>query len=115
MVAEHTFRPPYFHRNIMNEYMGLIFGAYDAKAEGFAPGGGSLHNCMSGHGPDAATYDRASTTSLQPQFLGDTLAFMFESRFVFRPTESALKAPQLQRDYWKCWQDIRKNFRADQR
>ena len=88
MVAEHTFRPPYFHRNIMNEYMGLIFGVYDAKAEGFAPGGGSLHNCMSAHGPDAATYERASSANLEPQFIGDTLAFMFETRFVLRPTDA---------------------------
>jgi homogentisate 1,2-dioxygenase len=115
MVAEHTFRPPYFHRNIMNEYMGLIFGVYDAKAEGFAPGGGSLHNCMSAHGPDSATFERASTSNLQPQFLGDTLAFMFETRFVLRPTAAALKAPQLQRDYWECWRDLKKNFRPDQR
>jgi homogentisate 1,2-dioxygenase len=115
MVAEHTFRPPYFHRNIMNEYMGLIFGVYDAKAEGFAPGGGSLHNCMSGHGPDAATFERASATKLEPQYLGDTLAFMFETRFVLRPSVPAMDAPQLQHDYYRCWQDLKKNFRPDQR
>jgi homogentisate 1,2-dioxygenase len=115
MVAEHTFRPPYFHRNIMNEYMGLIFGVYDAKAEGFAPGGGSLHNCMSGHGPDAATFERASSAKLEPQFLGDTLAFMFETRFVLRPTALAMNAPQLQRNYNECWKDLKKNFRPDQR
>lgn len=112
MVAEHTFRPPYFHRNIMNEYMGLIFGVYDAKAEGFAPGGGSLHNCMSGHGPDAATFDQASKAALEPRRLDDTLAFMFETRFVLRPTAAALDAPQQQRDYWRCWQGLRKNFGA---
>ncbi len=110
MVAEHTFRPPYFHRNIMNEYMGLIFGTYDAKAEGFVPGGASLHNCMSGHGPDAATFDRALSAQLEPQYLGDTLAFMFESRFVLRPTRFALDAPQLQREYWQCWQGLQKHF-----
>jgi homogentisate 1,2-dioxygenase len=110
MVAEHTFRPPYFHRNVMNEYMGLIFGTYDAKAEGFLPGGGSLHNCMSGHGPDAATYAEASSAELQPRYLGDTLAFMFETRFVLRPARAAMAAPQLQRDYWKCWQGLRKHF-----
>ncbi len=114
LVAEHTFRPPYFHRNIMNEYMGLVFGVYDAKAEGFTPGGGSLHNCMSGHGPDATTYERASTADLKPQFLSDTLAFMFETRFVLRPSALAMDAPQLQRDYHRCWQDLRKNFRPDQ-
>ena len=110
MVAEHTFRPPYFHRNIMNEYMGLIFGVYDAKAEGFAPGGGSLHNCMSGHGPDAATFEQASSATLEPRLLADTLAFMFEARSVLRPTRQALDAPERQRDYQSCWQGLRKNF-----
>ena len=110
MVAEDTFRPPYFHRNIMNEYMGLIFGVYDAKAEGFVPGAGSLHNCMSGHGPDEATFEAASNAKLEPRFLGDTLAFMFESRHIIRPTRFALETPLLQRDYWKCWQGLRKHF-----
>jgi homogentisate 1,2-dioxygenase len=113
MVAENTFRPPYFHRNVMNEYMGLIFGAYDAKAEGFVPGGGSLHNCMSAHGPDAATFEAASNAELEPRFLGDTLAFMFETRFVLRPTKFALETPMLQRDYWRCWQGIEKRFRIE--
>ncbi|HEX3107651.1 MAG TPA: homogentisate 1,2-dioxygenase [Thermoanaerobaculia bacterium] len=113
MVAEHTFRPPYFHRNIMNEYMGLIFGTYDAKAEGFVPGGASLHNCMSGHGPDAATFEQATGAELQPRYLGDTLAFMFETRFVLKPSRAALTAPQLQRDYWKCWQGLQKHFSPD--
>jgi homogentisate 1,2-dioxygenase len=110
MVAEHTFRPPYFHRNVMNEYMGLIRGMYDAKAEGFVPGAGSLHNCMSGHGPDAATFDAASAAALEPRFLDDTLAFMFETRFVIRPTRFALETPLLQRDYWQCWKGLRRNF-----
>ena len=110
MVAEHTFRPPYFHRNIMNEYMGLIFGTYDAKAEGFVPGGASLHNCMSGHGPDAATFEQATEAELQPRYLGDTLAFMFETRFVLKPSRAALTSPQLQPDYWKCWQGLKKHF-----
>ncbi|HEY2322875.1 MAG TPA: homogentisate 1,2-dioxygenase [Thermoanaerobaculia bacterium] len=110
MVAEHTFRPPYFHRNIMNEYMGLIFGTYDAKAEGFVPGGASLHNCMSGHGPDAATFEQATEAELQPRYLGDTLAFMFETRFVLKPARAALTSPQLQPDYWKCWQGLKKHF-----
>src|SRR6516165_5653659 len=69
MVAEHTFRPPWFHRNLMNEFMGLVFGAYDAKAEGFVPGGASLHNCMAGHGPDAETFERASNAELKPVYL----------------------------------------------
>ncbi len=111
MVAEHTFRPPWFHRNFMNEFMGLIYGEYDAKAEGFLPGGASLHNCMSGHGPDAATYERASTAQLKPVRLEDTLAFMFETRFVCRPTKYALETAQLQHEYYTCWQDLKKNFK----
>jgi len=113
MVGEHTFRPPYFHRNLMNEYMGLIFGTYDAKAEGFVPGGASLHNCMSGHGPDASTFDQASSAKLEPRYLGDTLAFMFETRLILRPTAAALDAPQRQHDYWRCWQGLKKNFSRD--
>ena len=112
MVAEDTFRPPYFHRNIMNEYMGLIFGTYDAKAEGFVPGGASLHNCMSGHGPDAATFDAASSAKLEPRYIADALAFMFETRFVIRPTRFAMETPALQRDYWRCWNGLRKQFHA---
>jgi homogentisate 1,2-dioxygenase len=111
MVAEHTFRPPYFHRNFMNEYMGLVFGEYDAKAEGFLPGGASLHNCMSGHGPDADSFANASAAKLEPRYLGDTLAFMFESRFVLRPTRGALESPQLQREYQRCWEGLQKNFK----
>jgi homogentisate 1,2-dioxygenase len=110
MVAENTFRPPWFHRNIMSEYMGLIHGAYDAKAEGFVPGGGSLHNSMSGHGPDAATFERASEVALAPHKIENTLAFMFESRYIIRPTAHALAAPQLQKNYLECWQGLKKNF-----
>ena len=113
MVAEDTFRPPYFHRNIMNEFMGLIFGEYDAKAEGFEPGGASLHNCMSGHGPDAATFDAASKAKLEPRRLDDTLAFMFETRHVLHPTLFALETPLLQRDYWRCWQGLQKHFKPE--
>jgi homogentisate 1,2-dioxygenase len=109
-VAEHTFRPPWFHRNVMSEFMGLIHGAYDAKAEGFLPGGASLHNCMSGHGPDAETFAKAARADLKPQKISDTLAFMFESRYVFKPTEAALKSKQLQKDYYQCWQDLNKNY-----
>jgi homogentisate 1,2-dioxygenase len=110
VVAEHTFRPPYFHRNIMNEYMGLITGAYDAKEEGFAPGGASLHNCMSGHGPDADTFEKASNAELKPQRYENTLAFMFESRSVIRPTRFAMETIALQQDYWQCWQGLQKHF-----
>ena len=113
MVAEDTFRPPYFHRNVMNEYMGLILGAYDAKAEGFVPGGASLHNCMSGHGPDAMTFETASAAKCEPRYLGDTLAFMFESRFIIHPTRFAMETPALQRDYWQCWQGLAKQFKPE--
>jgi homogentisate 1,2-dioxygenase len=103
MVAEKTFRPPYFHRNVMSEFMGLIQGAYDAKEGGFVPGGASLHNCMSAHGPDKASYDKAITAKLEPQYVGGTLAFMFESRYVFEPTAFALGTPALDRDYDAVW------------
>jgi homogentisate 1,2-dioxygenase len=107
-VAEHTFRPPWFHRNVMSELMGLVRGVYDAKAEGFLPGGVSIHNCLQGHGPDVATFDKASAAELKPHKLENTLAFMWESRFVFRPTRFALGAPQLQKDYERVWDGFRK-------
>jgi len=110
MVAEHTFRPPWFHRNVMSEFMGLVFGQYDAKPEGFVPGGASLHNCMSGHGPDADAFEAASNAELKPQRYEDTLAFMFETRFVLRPTEFALETETLQADYFECWQGLKKHF-----
>jgi homogentisate 1,2-dioxygenase len=94
----------------MSEFMGLVFGTYDAKAEGFVPGGASLHNCMSGHGPDAATFEQATGAELRPHYLGDTLAFMFETRFVIRPTRFAMETPCLQRDYYQCWQGLKKYF-----
>ena len=103
MVAENTFRPPWFHRNCMSEYMGLIHGAYDAKSEGFLPGGGSLHNAFSAHGPDKATFDKASTAELKPHKIDNTLAFMFESRYVFEPTEFAMSGGLLQTDYDSVW------------
>ena len=103
MVAEHTFRPPWFHRNLMSELMGLIVGAYDAKADGFVPGGVSLHNCMSAHGPDVATTAAAMNAPLAPHKIEDTLAFMFESRWSFRPTRWALETPTLQKNYDACW------------
>jgi homogentisate 1,2-dioxygenase len=103
MVAEDTFRPPWFHRNVMSECMGLIHGAYDAKAEGFAPGAMSVHNLMAGHGPDVASWKGASEAELKPHKIEDTLAFMVESCWPFRPTEHALKAKELQRDYDQAW------------
>ena len=109
---EDTFRPPWFHRNVASEFMGLIHGAYDAKAEGFVPGGASLHNCMSGHGPDAATFEQAPAAPIPASrsAIGDTMAFMFETRTVIRPTRYALESPQLQRDYAQCWQGLTKHF-----
>jgi homogentisate 1,2-dioxygenase len=110
MVAEHTFRPPWFHRNVMNEFMGLIHGAYDAKAGGFSPGGASLHGCMSAHGPDAESTRRAMEADLAPHKLDNTLAFMFETRQLLRPTLFALETPALQRDYDACWQGLGRRF-----
>jgi homogentisate 1,2-dioxygenase len=111
LVAQHTFRPPWFHRNVASEFMGLIAGVYDAKAEGFVPGGASLHNCMSGHGPDAATFEKASNADLsKADVIGGTMAFMFETRKVIRPTRQALASPQLQGNYYECWQGIAKHF-----
>ena len=112
LVAQDTFRPPWFHRNIASEFMGLIDGVYDAKAEGFAPGGASLHNCMTGHGPDAATFDKASSADLAaPDVIDGTMAFMFETRAVIRPTAQALDAAHRQRDYQACWAGLRKQFK----
>ncbi|MDE3735267.1 homogentisate 1,2-dioxygenase [Pseudomonas resinovorans] len=110
MVAEKTFRPPWFHRNLMNEFMGLIQGAYDAKAEGFAPGGASLHNCMSAHGPDNATTTTAIAADLKPHKIDNTMAFMFETSRVLRPSQYALECPQLQSDYDACWAGMAKTF-----
>ena len=111
LVAQHTFRPPWFHRNVASEFMGLVHGAYDAKAEGFVPGGCSLHNCMSGHGPDAATFDRASQADLsRPDVIAGTMAFMFETRAVLCPAAQALDAPHRQRGYLQCWAGLRRHF-----
>ncbi|MFE2230408.1 homogentisate 1,2-dioxygenase [Streptomyces kronopolitis] len=114
LVGEDTFRPPYFHRNVMTEYMGLIEGAYDAKAAGeggFVPGGGSLHNMMSAHGPDRETFDRASAAELQPQKIDDGLAFMFETRWPLTLTEQARDAGHLQQGYDDVWQGLQRHFR----
>jgi len=111
LVAENTFRPPWFHRNVASEFMGLISGVYDAKAEGFAPGGASLHNCMSGHGPDTATYRKAlRADTSRPVYVPATMAFMFETRAVIRPTRWALTARELQKGYARVWRDLPKTF-----
>jgi homogentisate 1,2-dioxygenase len=112
LVGEDTFRPPYFHRNVMSEYMGLIEGAYDAKAEGFVPGGGSLHNMMSAHGPDRETFDRASAADLKPQKIDDGLAFMFETRWPVTATAQAANADHLQMGYDDVWQGLQRHFRS---
>jgi homogentisate 1,2-dioxygenase len=115
LVAEDTFRPPWFHRNVMNECMGLVRGVYDAKAEGFAPGGISLHSCMSAHGPDAETTKKAMEAKLAPHKIEGTQAFMFETSQVIRPTRTALALPQLQPDYDACWEGIPKLFAGPSR
>ncbi|MGF6983076.1 homogentisate 1,2-dioxygenase [Paraburkholderia atlantica] len=116
LAAEDTFRPPWFHRNVASEFMGLVHGVYDAKAEGFVPGGASLHNCMTGHGPDADTFEKAShiDTSV-PKKVDDTMAFMFETRTLIRPTRFALESAQLQAHYYECWQGLEKHFNPEQR
>lgn len=114
LVAQDTFRPPWFHRNIASEFMGLIHGVYDAKADGFVPGGASLHNAMTAHGPDAATFEKASNADLsEPDVITGTMAFMFETRHMFAPTQQALQCASRQRDYQSCWQGLRKHFTPD--
>ena len=111
LAMQDTFRPPWFHRNIASEFMGLVHGIYDAKAEGFAPGGCSLHNCMTGHGPDAATFEKASAADTgRPDYLTDTMAIMFETRAVIRPVAQALESPHRQKDYPDCWMGLKRNF-----
>jgi homogentisate 1,2-dioxygenase len=112
MVAENTFRPPYYHRNVMNEFMGLITGKYDAKEEGFLPGGASLHNAFTGHGPDAEGFEKGSHAELKPVRYENTLAFMWESQFAFWPSEQALKKTGLlDRHYRECWQSLKPGLR----
>jgi homogentisate 1,2-dioxygenase len=110
MVAENTFRPPWYHRNIMSEFMGLIYGVYDAKPEGFVPGAYSLHNMMLPHGPDAPAFEHASNVPLQPVKLTGTMAFMFETRLPQRVTAHAAGLPTLQPRYIDCWADLKKGF-----
>jgi homogentisate 1,2-dioxygenase len=114
-VAENTFRPPWYHRNIMSEFMGLVYGVYDAKAEGFVPGGMSLHNQMLPHGPDSDAFESASNAELKPIKLTNTLAFMFETRFRQRLTRYAAELPTRQDDYADCWKGLKKHFNRKQR
>jgi homogentisate 1,2-dioxygenase len=114
LAGEDTFRPPWFHRNVASEFMGLIQGVYDAKAEGFQPGGASLHNCMSGHGPDAETFDKASSAdTTRPVKVDATMAFMFETRTLIKPTRHALETSRLQADYYACWQGLKNRFNPE--
>jgi len=111
LVAEDTFRPPWYHRNVMSEFMGLVHGQYDAKPEGFKPGGASLHNGMVPHGPDAEAFDKASNAALAPHKLDNTLAFMFESRYRLLPTAFAMTGGALDTAYADCWAGLRDGFR----
>lgn len=111
LVMEDTFRPPWYHRNLMSELMGLVHGEYDAKPGGFKPGGVSLHNSMVPHGPDEEAFDKASHADLKPQKLDDTLAFMFESRYRFIPTAWALQSPALDPNYADCWAGLQDTFK----
>lgn len=110
LVAENTFRPPWYHRNIMSEFMGLLYGSYDAKEKNFAPGGMSLHNSMLPHGPDFNAFETASSSDLEPAKLANTLAFMFESYLPQRVTQYAAESPARQQDYIECWQPVKRYF-----
>ncbi|CAN7629456.1 homogentisate 1,2-dioxygenase [Pseudorhodoferax sp. LjRoot39] len=110
LVMEDTFRPPWYHRNLMSEFMGLVYGEYDAKPGGFKPGGASLHNAMVPHGPDEEAFEKASSADLKPQKLDNTLAFMFESRYRFIPTAWALNTAPLDHAYADCWAGLKDHF-----
>jgi homogentisate 1,2-dioxygenase len=111
LVMEDTFRPPWYHRNVMSEFMGLVYGQYDAKPEGFRPGGASLHNCMVPHGPDADAFDKASAAELKPHKLDNTLAFMFETRYRLRTTSWAQRPGAIDTAYADCWAGLKDHFR----
>jgi len=110
MVAENTFRPPWYHKNVMSELMGNIYGIYDAKPKGFVPGGMSLHNCMLPHGPDQQAFEGASNAKLGPEKLDNTMSFMIETRFPQHLTPFAATAGHLQEDYIDCWGTLEKKF-----
>ena len=112
-VADHTFRPPYYHRNCMSEFMGLILGKYEAKEEGFCPGGATLHSMMTPHGPDAQCFDDWTNKKLGPIKVAEgTQAFMFESCFQLAVTKWGEETcEKLDKDYYQCWQKLEKNFK----
>lgn len=115
-VMEHSFRPPWYHLNVMSEFMGLIYGVYDAKPSGgFVPGGMSLHNALLAHGPDSEAFEKASNMDLKPQRISDTLAFMFETRYPFSPTAYASQKELQDISYTDCWGDLKRNFTPDQK
>lgn len=111
-VAERTFRPPYYHRNCMSEFMGLITGKYEAKEKGFQPGGATLHSMMTPHGPDAQCYEQNRKGKLVPQRIAEgSMAFMFESSLSLAVTKwGESVCDKLDLDYYKCWQAMAKNF-----
>jgi homogentisate 1,2-dioxygenase len=111
LVMEDTFRPPWYHRNVMSEFMGLVYGQYDAKPEGFRPGGASLHNCMVPHGPDAEAFEKATAAELKPHKLDNTLAFMFETRYRLRITDWAQRPGAIDTAYADCWAGLKDHFR----
>jgi homogentisate 1,2-dioxygenase len=109
-VMEDSFRPPWYHMNVMSEFMGLIYGVYDAKPGGFVPGGMSLHNALIAHGPDTEAFENGSKAVLKPQKLSGTMAFMFETRYPLSPTAFASKLELLDQGYPDCWKGLKKNF-----
>ena len=111
-VAEHTFRPPYFHRNVMSEFMGLLQGRYEVRAAGFRPGGAHLHNCLAAHGADPAQFEASSVEEQKPVYMDGFTAFMIESRYPFQLTPQALDAPHRQPDYDAVWRGFTRHFRA---
>jgi homogentisate 1,2-dioxygenase len=110
-VAMNTFRPPPFHRNVASEFVGLVQGNYLGKGEGFYPGCASLHNSFSGHGPDKDAFERGVAADDSPQYLADTLTIIFETQLIIKPTRFALETELLERDYYRHWQGLTKNFR----
>ena len=113
LVAENTFRPPYYHRNTMSEFMGNICGTYDAKEKGFIPGASSLHSCMSGHGPEAEVFNKASNMDLQPMKIGvGSLAFMFETCYMMKLTPHAV-SNYVDKDYQQCWRTLPRLFKKE--
>ncbi|KAL6399178.1 homogentisate 1,2-dioxygenase [Ilyonectria robusta] len=99
----------------MSEFMGLVCGEYDAKAgKGFQAAGASLHNVMTSHGPDAATFEKASNAELKPVKVVDgNMAFMFESCLFLGVTEWGLKTCQkIQPEYnEESWSDLKPHFK----